>query len=196
MRDDVCGRPRADEIEFEDLAVAAEAMFPDTEARPAAERTTVGSASSMTSPRPFETRAAGPLPPAGASDCFALTPATGRNPARSRMKAAGIVDLARMLHSHASHPLRRYCHIPILVSSRRRVDDKIAARPFDCVADMSRNLGGSNVILSIATWIVSPEIAGELAAKTARRASPPTLNCTACSYFRDWATCSACISWP
>ena len=119
--------------------------------------------------------------PAGSS----ATPAglrRDRNLSRHiRMKAAEVINLARVGQRNASHPLRRYGDIPVLVSSRRRVDDEIAARPFDRVADMRRNPG---------------RIEGHLVDRDADRFARELRETRPRSYFRDWATCSACISWP
>ena len=56
------------------------------------------------------------------------------------MKTAKIVYVARMFQRNVTYSLCRYRHIPILVSCRRRVRDKVAAHPFDRVAHVSRDL--------------------------------------------------------
>ena len=118
-----------------------------------------------------------------------------RNPTRHvRMKAAEIVHVARMFQHNVAYSLCWNRDIPILVSSGRGVRDEIAARPFDRVANVSRDLRGSNFSLSIVTRIVSLARAGVINSATVRMANRRVPPPTATSYFNDWATCSACCS--
>ena len=58
------------------------------------------------------------------------------------MKTAKIVHVTWAFQRNAAYSIGRYRHIPILVSRGRGVRDKVATRPIDRVAYMSRDLRG------------------------------------------------------
>ena len=58
------------------------------------------------------------------------------------MKTTKIVHVARMFQHNVAYSLCWNRNIPILVSRGRGVRDKVAAHPFDRVADIGRDLSG------------------------------------------------------
>ena len=116
-------------------------------------------------------------------------------PGHVRMEAAEIVHGARVLQRQAGCALRRDRYVPILVSRRRRVGDKVAIRPFDRVADMGRHRRRVELELLESRTESSrrPRRTGQARPRPVGPEAQVS-EFTDFSYFSDRATSSACCS--